>query len=444
MRQVILLAILAIAFAKKIAYPEPNYDLLERYQPTEVDRVTALPQWEGELPVMYSGYVEVNQEYGANLFYYFIESQGNPATDPLVLWLQGGPGCSSLFGAFVENGPILINATGSLYPNPWSWNANANLIYVDQPAGTGYSYVDNSDGYVTDENTMAVELYTLLTAFLQMHPKYAKLPFYVFGESYAGKYIPSLSHYILTQNQGNAPFKFNLQAIGMGDGWVDPYIQTGSYAEYLYGQGLIGEVSYDSAVAAYQLYKLLVDTGAYELADTAGNSILQALVEAAGGVDVYDIRYTTDPTDIIGDALSDYLNQPSVMAALHANSTWQECADGPYFGLLDDVEQSVANLLPDLLANYQVLNYNGNKDLICNFVGTNEWTANIEWPGQNAYNTAQNITWSVAGQVAGTWKYGGNLTHIIVNNAGHMAPFDQPQNTQYMLYNFIAGKFGKK
>lgn len=133
----------------------------------------------------------------------------------------------------------------------------------------------------------------------------------------------------------------------------------------------------------------------------------------AGNVDVYDIRYSGgDPTDPLQDTLANYLNQDSVRKQLNVgNHTWDAC--DPQFGLLNDIDQSVENLLPDLLANYPVLNYNGNYDLICNYLGTMDWTSKIGWPGQDAYNNAKNHTYTVGNQVAGYYKSGGNLTHSI-------------------------------
>jgi len=411
-------------------------------KPSRVDdEVKVIPGYGKPQQTTYAGFVEVNAQYGAYMYYYFIESQGDPSSDPLVLWLQGGPGCSSLFGAFVENGPVLIDANGTLYNNPWSWNQKANLIYIDQPVGTGYSFVEDYDGYVTNENDVAVELYTTITGFFQLHPEYSKSPFYVFGESYAGKYIPSFSHYVWTQNQKNPAVYINLKGIGMGDGWVNPYVQTGSYAPYLYSHGLVNQVEVDAAWASYQTYKALLDIDMWLVADAVGNLLLETLVLAAGDVDVYDIRYTGgDPTDPIGDALTTYLNDPSVRQSLNAgNSTWAECDSQS--GLSSDIDQSVADLLPDLLTTYQVLNYNGDQDLICNYMGTLEWTAQIQWPGQNAYVNAPSQKWMVSNSQAGYYKTAGNLTHILVYGAGHMSPFNQPQNTQDLLYRFINGGF---
>jgi len=90
--------------------------------------------------VQHYGYINVNSKYNANVFYWFFESQGTPSSDPVVLWLTGGPGCSSELALFFENGPYTVDGNGNLSPNPYSCNSFTNLLYVDQPVGTGFSY----------------------------------------------------------------------------------------------------------------------------------------------------------------------------------------------------------------------------------------------------------------------------------------------------------------
>eukprot|EP01102_Stenamoeba_stenopodia_P019147 TRINITY_DN713_c0_g1_i1.p1 TRINITY_DN713_c0_g1~~TRINITY_DN713_c0_g1_i1.p1 ORF type:complete len:447 (-),score=93.55 TRINITY_DN713_c0_g1_i1:92-1432(-) len=391
----------------------------------------------------HSGFINVNPKYGANLYYYFLESQNDPSTDPVVLWLQGGPGCSSLFGLFVENGPHLVQQDGSFVSNPWSWTTNASVIWIDSPVGTGYSYVQNPSGYATNEQTISAELYTALyTFFFDLYPEYGQLPFYIFGESYAGKYVPWLATTVLTNNN-NAANKINLRGIGVGDGWVDPEIQAGTYAPFLKEHGLIGAATEDASDLVYAAYKVLVEAHAFAEADVVGNALLELLVEAAGNVDVYDIRYKNgDPTDPLQAALGEVLNRPTVLQLLNATGQqWTACANGPYFKLEGDIEQSSAPLFTDILAEIPVLLYNGNDDLICNLIGTNEWSAALDWPGQNQFNNAQNVSWVVAGEPAGYYKSAMGLTHLIVYNAGHMVPFNQPENAWNMLYQFISGDF---
>jgi serine carboxypeptidase-like clade 2 len=97
----------------------------------EADKIAALP---GQPPRVnfdqYSGYVTVSEEHGRALFYYFVESPYETASKPLVLWLNGGPGCSSLgAGAFQELGPFRVNPDGkTLSRNMHAWNNGRLLI----------------------------------------------------------------------------------------------------------------------------------------------------------------------------------------------------------------------------------------------------------------------------------------------------------------------------
>eukprot|EP01120_Amphizonella_sp_Union-15-10_P010966 TRINITY_DN4550_c0_g1_i1.p1 TRINITY_DN4550_c0_g1~~TRINITY_DN4550_c0_g1_i1.p1 ORF type:complete len:410 (-),score=50.14 TRINITY_DN4550_c0_g1_i1:21-1250(-) len=391
-------------------------------------------------PSFHSGFIEVNPTYGANLYYYFVPSQNDPTTDPVVLWLQGGPGCSSLFGAFVENGPQLITETGAFIDNPYSWNLNASVIFIDSPVGAGYSYVNNPIGYETNEKAIAQDLEIALKQFFfVLFPQYSKLDFYIFGESYAGKYVPWLAYTLITTSSG-----INLRGIGVGDGWVNPYYQTASYAPYLYENKLINEVELGIANTLAAAYQGLIDIGSYVIAQDVGNALLELLVTEAGGVNVYDIRTTSDPTDPLSAALSTYLNTPSVQAKMNASGhAWTSCSSVPYLALIDDLARSSEYLFPVILAKIPVLLYNGNYDLICDYLGTNTWASIIEWPHQQEFNNALNRTWIVDGQNAGYYKTASTLTHLIVYNAGHMVPYNQPKNSLNMLQTFIKGGFRK-
>jgi carboxypeptidase C (cathepsin A) len=132
-----------------------------------------------------------------HLWYWFFESRNAPSTDPLVIWLTGGPGCSSLVALFAENGPYIIADDLSLSLNPFSWNSNASVIWIDQPVNTGYSYAEPGDFGATSEAEIADNLYEFLQGFLSQYPKYSELPFYITGESYAGHYIPAAATRII-------------------------------------------------------------------------------------------------------------------------------------------------------------------------------------------------------------------------------------------------------
>ena len=131
------------------------------------------------------------------LFYWFVESQNKPETDPLVLWTNGGPGCSGLAGFMTEQGPFRPTADGKLTPNPDAWNKIANMVFIEQPAGVGFSYTHAAMNYTDDQ--AAKDNAAFVRGFLQMYPQYQKNEFYITSESYGGHYMPTLAKELSVQ-----------------------------------------------------------------------------------------------------------------------------------------------------------------------------------------------------------------------------------------------------
>ncbi|ORY48638.1 hypothetical protein BCR33DRAFT_695781 [Rhizoclosmatium globosum] len=186
------------------------------------------------------GYLDVE---GKHFFYWFFESRSSPSTDPLILWLNGGPGCSSLTGLFMELGPCSVSEGGKDTPyNENSWNSNANIIFLDQPTTVGFSYSDNPSEDVSNTEDAARDVYAFLQLFLKSHPKFAASEFHVTGESYAGHYVPAIASTILAGNiDAEAPdndddlLVINLTSIAIGNGLTDPLNQYEYYPEYACG-----------------------------------------------------------------------------------------------------------------------------------------------------------------------------------------------------------------
>ncbi|KAJ1100487.1 hypothetical protein NDU88_005572 [Pleurodeles waltl] len=140
----------------------------------------------GQLPgynvKSYSGYLTVNKTYNSNLFFWFFPAQVEPENAPLLLWLQGGPGGTSMFGLFVEHGPYVVNKNLTLCARKYPWTSHYSLIYIDNPVGTGFSFTDDSQGFAKDQVDVGRDLYSALTQFLQIFPEYQKNDFYATGE----------------------------------------------------------------------------------------------------------------------------------------------------------------------------------------------------------------------------------------------------------------------
>jgi serine carboxypeptidase-like clade 4 len=389
------------------------------------------------------GYIPVNPTYDANLFYWMFESQKDPANDPVVLWLTGGPGCSSEVAIFFENGPYKINPDLTLANNPYGWNAFANLLYVDQPADTGFSYANQA--YIKNQSMVATEMFTFLQKFFQTYPQFAKSKFFITGESYAGHYIPAITAHILEMNEKGGYPRINLQAIAIGDGLIDPVSMAKSWGPFLYAHNLIS--SNDLAQAQEQFYgSCLPDiaNGDYSEAFYDCNQVLQIALSAAGNVNVYDVREpcTYPPLCYDLSPIGKYLNLPATRRKLGVGDRrWQACSGAAYAPFESkDFEYSYRFDLPIILQRIPVLIYNGNYDLVVDFYGTTEMLDTMLWPGRSGFVNAKNGTWVVDGKVAGSVRSFNGLTYLVVNDAGHMVPYNQPKNALDMLYRLLNQK----
>ena len=158
------------------------------------DEFTLLPNFTAPMSTKsYSGYLDVTAT--KKLHYMFMESQGDPANDPVIMWFNGGPGCSSLLGAFQELGPYLVDP--ELDPvfqtNPWSWNKNANMLFVESPAGVGYSIASTTADRSTNDMRQSQEAMTALLDWFSKFPEYKTNAWFVSGESYGGIYVPYMT-----------------------------------------------------------------------------------------------------------------------------------------------------------------------------------------------------------------------------------------------------------
>jgi len=398
--------------------------------------------------VQHYGYLTVNGSYdnGAHLFFWMFESRQNPKSDPFIVWLTGGPGCSSEMALFYENGPFTIDNT-TLVLNPYSWNSFANIMFVDQPVGTGYSYADSTFDYVVDEDQIAQDMYIFLEEFFKLFPQYLDLDFYLIGESYAGHYVPAIAYRV---QQGNlhhdGPEQINLQGIGIGNGWVDPELQYPAYADFAKENNVISEAEYLIAEAAWTGCKGLIDNQDWLEAFEACQVMVEGILVDMGlhlGYDPnpydYLIPCANPPLCYDFSSLTTYLNSQSVQTALGVvGHEWTDCNMEVHTLLLGDWMQNLETNIPSLLeGKVRVLVYSGMLDYICNWIGGDYWTSGMVWSGQTGFNAVNETTWTVDNTPAGFVKSYQGLTFLKVSNAGHMVPMDQPKNALAMLNTFL-------
>ena len=376
------------------------------------------------------------------------EARNNPATAPLVLWLTGGPGCSSELAVFYEQGPYRLGKDGSVSTNPHSWTEIANVLFVDQPVGTGFSYADDSAAYVKSEEGVATDMWEFLQTFMKQFPQYSKLDFFVTGESYAGHYVPAISSKIVRNNAklGAGEVEIRLQGLAIGNGLVDPATQYGEYVPYAQSKGLVTHkqaVSLNRTAHACQKSIRAGHKGTATLMEC--NSMMERIMMDGGGFNTYDVRIKCAKPPLCYDfsPLDTLLAREDVRKALGVSpkSKWQSCNMKVHEELMSDWFTDMETVIPPMLeAGVRVLVYSGQEGFICNWFGGRAWVDNMEWSGSAAYKSQSWSDWSVSTEVAGTFKEQGPLQFLGVSGAGHMVPMDQPENALVMLHTFVEGR----
>ncbi|EKG12582.1 Peptidase S10 serine carboxypeptidase [Macrophomina phaseolina MS6] len=400
----------------------------------------------------YSGYLD-DDENDKHLFYWFFESRNDPKNDPVILWLNGGPGCSSLTGLFMELGPSSITKDTKVKYNPYSWNSNASVIFLDQPVNVGYSYSGSS---VSNTVAAGKDVYALLTLFFKQFPEYATQDFHIAGESYAGHYIPVFASEILSHKKRN----INLKSVLIGNGLTDGLTQYEYYRPMACGDGgwpaVLDESECRAMDNAYPRCANLIQN-CYNSesvwscvpASIYCNNALLAPYQRTGQ-NVYDVRgKCEDSSNLCYTELgwiSKYLNQPEVMKAVGAEvSSYDSCNFdiNRNFLFQGDWMQPFHRLVPGILEQIPVLIYAGDADFICNWLGNKAWSEALEWPGQKAYAPLplEDLKLGGDGKKIGEVKSSGNFTFLRLHAGGHMVPYDQPEASLDALNRWLGGEW---
>ncbi|KAK1673177.1 serine carboxypeptidase [Colletotrichum godetiae] len=378
----------------------------------------------------YSGYFDVGTDQ--NMFFWFFEARKDANTAPVALWLNGGPGCSSMLGLFQENGPCTFNKAPGADPilNPNSWNNVANMLYVDQPIGAGFSY-GTSD---TDSTVKAApKVWALMQSFYSKFPDYKGREFGLFTESYGGHYGPEFIDHFQAQNDAIDKGTVKGEKIKI----VALVVQYKDYLEYAVNNTynkIIDQPKFDELTKAYEkdckpaMEKCTGLEGQNEACVAAENACyaaVEAPIEAAKTFNVYDVRAKDDKFP--PGTYQAYIKKPEVMKAIGAKSEYQECPQAPYdkFTSTGDGQRSFLTKLQDITKkDVQVLIWAGDADFICNYIGNYNAAKKI---GGEEFEKAEMKDFNMNGKKMGEYKNVKNLSWLRVHEAGHEVPAYQPE-----------------
>ena len=420
----------------------------------------------------YSGYADVAEDQ--HIFWWFFEARnGNASEAPLTVWINGGPGSSSMIGLFQELGPCRIHSDGKVYDNPYSWSNASNMLFIDEPTQVGLSYsipipgyTDPNSGYIvqlpnatcpeyasdwdcgtysmpnltlTANNTPAAapNMWKTLQGFMGAFPQYSRSGFYFTTESYGGHYAPIFNDYFLQQNAKlpKGAHKIDLEAVLIGNGWYDPLIQYQAYYNYTISPG--NTYNYDpfNASVKEQFYNNMYGPGNCVDMTIACNSLgINAVCSIADDwcyqnteylLDIYENRDEYDVRFLMPDPFPptyyiDYLNSPKVQSAVGAYVNYSESngAVSSNFAATGDDDRvigSVAAVKSILASNVTLIMYFGDADYNCNWLGGQVIADEVNAP---SYEDAGFVNISSSdGVVHGQVKQAGTFAFVRVSRS---------------------------
>ncbi|KAG6456653.1 hypothetical protein O3G_MSEX009850 [Manduca sexta] len=389
--------------------------------------------------------------------FYTIAPVQNYTERPLVVWLQGGPGGSSTgIGNFEILGPLDL----SLQKRNYTWVNNFNVLFIDNPVGTGFSYVDDLRFLTKTNDEIALDFVQLMRGFYSRHPEFNGVPLYIYGQSYGGKMAIDMAIRMHEAEEAGT-IGSNLRGVAMGNAWISPVDATLTWGPLLLAAGLVDEQGYENIQVAAREAERLFNEGQYYQSTAQWAATQRVVFASTRNVDFYNILTKMsafpDTTRSALDLSKDMLirNQPYMSSersqvwnldnlmntivkealGIPQNVTWGS-QSGPVFDYLrDDFMKPVTEGIEKLLneTDIIVMKYNGNLDLICDTPGQILWVDRLKWPGAEGFKNAPRQPIWENDRLEGYYKSYGNFRFFWINVAGHSVPRDNPAGSNAFL-----------
>uniref|UniRef100_A0ACD5UDI9 Uncharacterized protein n=1 Tax=Avena sativa TaxID=4498 RepID=A0ACD5UDI9_AVESA len=446
--------------------------------------VTSLPGFPGRLPFhLETGYVEVDEVNGAEMFYYFVESEAGGEDAPFLLWLTGGDRCSVLSGLALEIGPFrfVIEPYSGTVPrlkiNPYSWTKVANILFVDSPVGAGFSFSRQQQGYNVGEVSTSLQLHEFLIKWFTDHPKFLANPLYIGGESTAGKIVPFIAQKVSEGVEARRRPLLNLKGYLVGNPGTGEIIDESSRAPFAHGFGIISDQLYETIVGHCQGEDYRKPTNA--LCAQALGTFNNLLSEVYGAQILYDNcgLASAEPRTEIGDLTGSGGEILSLGAVTEMEKTIINLPDRPtlgcitygaylsYFWANDELTREALGIKEDTVDEwvrchsgdmpyttdikssikyhwnvttngYRALVYSGDHDIIVTHLGTQSWVRSLGFPIVDDWRA-----WHLHGQSVGfTITYSNNMTFATIKGGGHTAPEYEPERCFAMFTRWILNR----
>lgn len=403
------------------------------------------------IPTMYSGHLPASNDNDIQYFFWKFEGRNKilpEGESPLILWLNGGPGCSSMSGALMEIGPFRLNEDAEVIPNEGSWHMRGSVLFLDQPVGTGFSFAKD----YPQSNKMEIitgNFMTFLKNYLETFPEDKNREIIFAGESYAGQYLPYFAEAIAKHNSNikTDEEKINVKALMIGNGWIDPETQYLSYVPFALDKKLVdkSDPNFKDLLAQHESCQNVInkaDKSSPRLSYSECEAVLSKIITKNNkeciNVYKYDVieKYPSCGLDWPVDThyVTKFLSNKKVLKALHVNDerAWIECRQTVKVDSIDT--RPSIELLPSLLeSGLEIILFNGEKDLICNTRSVDDTIKKLKWDGSQGFtNEVQEFDWVYRDdikvdkeEIAGNVRYERQLTIVSIYNGSHMVSYEK-------------------
>ncbi|XP_034941925.1 retinoid-inducible serine carboxypeptidase-like [Chelonus insularis] len=404
------------------------------------------------------GYVTVRENAHMFWWLYYVNpldqsKDFNVFSKPLIIWLQGGPGASSTgYGNFEELGPLDID----LNQRNNTWVNDYNVLFIDNPVGSGFSYVEDDSAYVKNNLQIAQDLVVCIKQFLEVIPEFKNVSTYITSESYGGKMAAEFA-LLWYQAQNKGEIVSQLKGVALGDSWISPVDSVLSWAPYLLHTGMIDTAGFKTIHKSAEATQQAILSGNWTLATELWGMTEVVIFTVTDNIDFYNILKKVNPTSklekcfsipqslepLIDDdvKLADLMNG-EVKKTLGLNVTWGDQQSNVFYELMEDFMRPVTNIVERLLneTSLQVFVFSGQLDLIVATPGTLAWVEKLQWKGAAKWRDSPRYSVNVNHTIEGYVKEYENLKMYWINRAGHMVPRDNPDATKAMLQDLTSQK----
>uniref|UniRef100_L7M8V2 Putative serine carboxypeptidase n=1 Tax=Rhipicephalus pulchellus TaxID=72859 RepID=L7M8V2_RHIPC len=393
----------------------------------------------------YSGYITVNESMNSNLFFLFIVSEGNKSDDPVVLWTQGGPGLSSLFGQFLQNGPLKFQLPSNLTKRDNTLQKHANMIYLDVPVGAGFSYTKDLRGYSQSMDNIIEHVLEFLRQFFLLFSEYQNRPFYLAGESYGARYSVAVANALLN-NKDKLPLK--LEGVIGGNGFLGPITDIADSSKFLYQVSML---TADGLASFEQRFKEIKESEKtnppkalqllFSTIFTSTNKSTPTLFQSLTMFNDHASPLHTERPRLML-ACYYFLNTDDIKKEFHVglNATFEFNNENLQKSLLLDWLADISEPMRNVLNNLRVLLYFGQIDALFPSVNQRMYMKTFEWTYAAKYRSTSRCAYKPNAYYygnAGYLKQFHKFAEAVLLGMSHYGAVDKPDEVYYLMMQFI-------